>query len=87
MDDRHAGCFGVAYPAKPHRAALDLDGALILGVHAGEDFHQGAFAGAVFAQRRVDLAHPARKIDTVVGQHAGEALDNAAHFHSQWRGG
>jgi hypothetical protein len=66
---------------------VDLDGVAVqqnlpgVGlVQPVQDFHQGAFAGSILAQQGVNLAGFHLKIDVIVGQHAGETLDDAAHF-------
>ena len=41
-------------------------------VHAGEDFHQRAFAGAVFAHEGVDFAGTKIEIDRFQHAYAGE---------------
>ena len=45
---------------------------------AVEDLHQRRLAGAVLADDGVDRAGRDREVDAVVGDHAGEALDDAA---------
>ena len=47
--------------------------------HAVDDLHQRAFAGAVFAQQRVDLVALDGERDVVVGQAAGILLGHAGH--------
>ncbi len=44
-------------------AAVDAHGALIVGMHAGDDLHQRALAGAVLADEAVDLARAQREVD------------------------
>jgi hypothetical protein len=60
------------------RPATDLDLALVLGIEAVEDVHQGALARAVLAEEGQDLALVERKADPVVGQHPREALGDVA---------
>ena len=44
-----------------------------------KNLHQGAFAGAVFAEQGVDFAGLDRQVDVVVGHHSGESLDDLPH--------
>src|ERR1700738_4122164 len=63
MNDRYASTLGIAYPAERYRVALHLDDALVARMHAGEDFHQGALAGAVLAHQRMHLAASEVEVD------------------------
>ena len=60
-------------PVDQHLARLGL-------VQPVQDLHQGALASAVFAQQGVDLAGFHLEIDAIIGQDAGEALDDTAHL-------
>ena len=68
-----------------HGLAVLLDDALLRLVHAEEDAHQRALAGAVLAQKRVYLAAPELKRDIVVGHDAREPLCDAEHFYYVFR--
>jgi hypothetical protein len=46
--------------------------------------HQGAFAGAVFTEERVNFARLNRQVDVVVGKHAREALYDIFHFQGMF---
>ena len=60
--------------------AVDGDRALVGPVGAVERLHQRRLAGAVLADDGVDGAGAHREVDAVVGDHAGEALDDAAQL-------
>jgi hypothetical protein len=60
------------------RAAVGL-------VRAGDDFDERAFAGAVFAEERVDFAGPQIEIDSAQRTHAAVIFDELAKFEK--RGG
>ena len=66
-----------ARPPNDTGAALDPDGALVVGVHAGEDFHQGALAGAVLAHQRVHFAAVEVEVDVAQRRDAGEGFRDA----------
>ncbi len=70
---------GIARRPDVRPPAMHMDFAGICPVQAGQDVHQGALAGAVFAQQRVDFAGPHFEIDVVAGDNAREALDDAVH--------
>src|ERR1700680_583243 len=74
MNDRYASTLGIAYPAERYRVALHLDDALVARMHAGEDFHQGALAGAVLAHQRMHLAASEVEVDVAYRRHAGEGF-------------
>jgi len=54
--------------------AIDADFTRIGGVNAGEDFPEGAFASAVFADERVAFTFFDLEADPIESHHAGEAL-------------
>ena len=84
----HANAVGnrVVGAANLDRLPIDQDLTRVALVKAVEDLHQRAFARAIFAQQGVDLAGLDGQIDLVVGQNAGEAFGDFAHF-KQWRHG
>ncbi len=49
-------------------------------VEAREDVHERGLPGAVLAEEGVHLAHAQVEVDLVVGDHAGEALDDPSHL-------
>ena len=49
-------------------------------IHTIQDFHRGAFTGAIFAQQGMDFSRTHIKIDTVIGKHPGKSLSDIAHF-------
>jgi len=55
---------------KGPRIAIDDDLAGIRPVDAGENIHQRRFAGAVFAQQRVNFPGPDLEIDVLIGDDA-----------------
>jgi hypothetical protein len=69
------------------RLPLTLIGALVGLVGAVEGLHQGGLAGAVLADDRVDRAGSDGEVDPVVGDHAGEPLDDVAQLDGERRGG
>ena len=77
MDDADAGGFGVARARKRTGLPARCSSPVVIGDYAGEDFHQGAFAGAVFAADGVELAR--RHVEGHVGEggDAGEAFGEA----------
>jgi hypothetical protein len=55
---------------------------------AVDDFHQGAFAGTVFAEQRVDFTGGDSQVDGIVGQAAGVAFTDVAQLQTgRWIGG
>src|SRR5258708_10555712 len=71
---------GVMGAAQAQSFAIDQN---LSGVHrmeAVENLHQSAFAGAILAQERVNLARLDRQADIVVRQHAREAFYDVPHF-------
>ena len=73
VDHADAGADGIGRRVKDVRLAVDQDFALIRAVQAVQLAHQGAFAGAIFAQQGMHLAGVDVKADLVVGQHARES--------------
>ena len=61
-----------------HRDAVQLDGAAVGLVDAGNEMHQGGLAGAVLADQRMDLAAADLERDAVDGPHAREGLGDVA---------
>ena len=70
----HAGGHRVARATEGDRLPVDEDLPLIRLVQAVEDVHQGALAGAVLAEQRVDLARFHGQVDAVVGDERAEAF-------------
>lgn len=60
--------------------AVHEDLALVRGVEAVEDLHQGGLAGAVLAEEAEDLTPPQRDRDVVVGRDLPEPLGHAPHL-------
>ena len=55
-------------------------------LHASEDLHQRAFAGAVFADHGQHFAGLKMKIDLPQGLDTGKSLGNSANFEQCRRG-
>ena len=53
--------------------------ALIGGVQAEKDVHEGGFPRAILTEQCVNLARLYEQIDTVIGHHTGESLHDALH--------
>ena len=77
MDDADAGRFGVARAGEADRLAGQQQLAVVVGDHAGQNLHQRAFAGAVLAADRVQLARQHVERDVRQREHAGKALGDA----------
>jgi hypothetical protein len=56
VNDGDAVFFGIGGGMDRHRLAVYFDIARVGLVHASEHFHQGGFAGAVFAHQRMHFA-------------------------------
>jgi len=52
-------------------------------VHAGDDLHQRAFAGAILTDETMDLADLQRKIDGAQSLHAAERFGDAGEFEQR----
>jgi hypothetical protein len=77
MDDRDAREFRVAYAGKARPMAGNADGARVVAVDAGENFHQRRFAGAVLAHQRVHFAAFQFEVDALQRPNAGEGFRDA----------
>ena len=55
-----------------------------VGMNAGENFDQGAFARAILPGQNVDLARAAFELDIPQHRDLPESLGDAGHAH-QWR--
>ena len=80
VDHADAQCIGVVGVFDGHLHAVLFDDALLGLVQAEQHAHQRGFAGAVFAQQRVDLSLFQLEGDIVVGLDAGELLGNVKHL-------
>ncbi len=81
VDHPDAQADGVPGRADVDALAFDVDFPFVGIVDTVEDVHQGGLAGTVLAQQGVDFPGAHRQVHVVVGQDAGETLDNATHFH------
>jgi hypothetical protein len=84
MDDRQALALGTARIGGGQGATLERDAARIERVHAGQDFHQRAFARAVLAHQRVNLVRVGRERNLIERDHAGKAFGDAGHFEQRF---
>jgi hypothetical protein len=85
MHHADAAIEGVARRAQADGLAAQNHLALIVGVHAGDDLHQRALAGAVFADQGVDLALFQGEIHALQRMHAAEALGDGPHLQDRRR--
>ncbi|MNQ97102.1 hypothetical protein D3C85_1127330 [compost metagenome] len=70
----------LARVADADRLAVENDLTGIRRVHAREDFHQGALAGAIFAHHGMDFAAAHRQVHAAQRARGAKALLDAAHF-------
>ena len=62
-----------------HTAAIEDHGARIERIGAGDNVDQGRLAGAILAEKYMDLAPPNIKVYVIKGDNAGKALGDARH--------
>ena len=74
MDHRDAVLQRVERRSELDLLALELEGAGVGRVDAGDDLHQRRLAGAVLAHQRVHMAALQAELHVVERQHAGERL-------------
>jgi len=67
VDHADALAHRVAWRTEDDAPAMDRDGAGVRQINAGQDIHQGGFAGAVFAQKGMDLARLDGEADVGIG--------------------
>ena len=84
VNDDDAEFLAVRNPAEPTDLAVVKDVAVIGsgGIDATQNLHQRGFAGAVFADQRVDLALAHLEADIVQRLDAGECLCDATHLEN-----
>ena len=80
MDDRDARALGVLNAREPDRRARQPNGAVVFDMHAGEDFHQRALAGAVLADERMHFAAHQIEVDVAQRIDSGERFGDALRF-------
>ena len=80
VDHADAGLDGVGRRMENVRHAVNEDLTLVRLVHAVQLAHERALARAVFAEQGMHFTRIHVEVHTGVGQHTGEALDDAAHF-------
>ena len=76
---------GVARAVEMDWLTIDENLPAVGRVEPEQNVHQRRFAGAVLTEQGVDLPMPDGEIDPIVGDDAGEALDDPAHLDRQWR--
>jgi len=81
-----AGAAGVEGIARGERSAVELERAGVGRVNAGEDFHEGGFAGAVFADERVDLTGGNVEVDAGKGGGGAEAFVDLGEAQARGHG-
>jgi hypothetical protein len=72
MDQDDASPERIADPGKSDRRSVKLNFANIGRLGAGDDFHQGRFAGAIFPDDRQHFAGSNVEIDAIERPHAGK---------------
>jgi len=87
VDHPEAGRDRLARRSERDLPAVHQDLAGVRLVQPGEDVHERALARAVLTEQRMDLARAHVEVDGVVGEDAGEGLDDAVrlerrHGHS-----
>ena len=75
---------GIARRSERDRRSVHADRALVGLVQPGEDVHQRALACPVLAEQGVDLTGAHVEVDVIVGEHAGECLDDAGRLDGGW---
>ena len=80
MDHGDAGRAGIADRSEPDFLSIQRETAREFRMHAGDDFHQRALAGAVFADETVDLAGGKREVDPAERLDAAEGLGDLLQF-------
>ena len=71
--------------AKRRHRAVDPRLALVGRVHAGDDLHQRALAGAVLADEPMDFVRAKREVDLIQSRHAAERLGNPGKLEDRSR--
>ncbi len=87
MDERDAEAKGLGDVGEMDRLAVDENFTGGGRIDAGNDPHQGALAGAVFADDGEHFASAEGQRDVVEGADAGELLTDMADFQQRRRGG
>ena len=83
MDDGDAQGGGFERGARSRMAALDFDAALEIGMNAGEDFDECAFARAVFSRQHMHLAWAPLELDIAQDSDLTEALCDTRQAHQR----
>ena len=80
MDHGDAGRMRVAHRSKAGLAPVQHETAREFRMHAGDDLHQRALAGAVLADETMDLAGGEREVDPTQRLDAAEGLGDLVQF-------
>ena len=79
VDHADAGVLHGPGTSRLHGAAAEQQAARIGPMDAGQDFHEGGFAGSVLTHQRMHFARPQIEINTLQGLHARESLADPLH--------
>ena len=80
MNDRDSGPLGVLHAGEPDLRAREPDDAVVVDMHAGEDFHQRRLAGAVLSDKRMHFARPQIEVDVDQRRNSAERFGHARGF-------
>ena len=78
-DGRHPGGLRLERVGEGDGLSVEVDGAAVGRVHAGEDLHQGGLPGAVLPDESVDLTGADVQVDAAEDLHAEERLGDPPH--------
>ena len=85
MDNADAGGDRITRALEADRRAVEAQLALVRMIDASDNLDQRRFAGAVFAEQRVDRAAAHRQRYILQRQHAGEGFLNPASLQAERR--
>ena len=80
MDHRDPRIEGSEWRRQLHRFAMQSNLSCVWLINAGDDLHQGRFAGAIFAHQRVDSPRANSELDVIECHDAGEGLAHSFHL-------
>ena len=83
VDRDDARALGVVRRRKGDRLPEQLDFARIGALRAGQNLEQRRLAGAVLAEKRMDLRRSHFEMDVLKRKHAGKALADAGHLEDR----
>jgi hypothetical protein len=85
VDHGYAQCSGVGGSAEMNLTAVPEHFAGVVLKHAGDDFHERGFAGAVFAHEEMDLAGFDLEVAVAQGGYSAEVLLYVFKFQEHGR--